>query len=303
MRYDQWEMLRENAIANRKASGATGPLPRALTEAPPPRPPPPEDDDMTDVSVELQNGAGMDSFASDGPGSGGPFQMETAPVDRTEMIVRTSALLLRGARSDRKANPTLSRTPRSRWATRSSRTARRRQPATPPTTRTSGARARCRSTRRCCATCRPTARSRARTACSPRTASSPLLSRPPRPHLGSLGRSVCLPPTTTPTRKRTLPPFRPPIARWPSTAHVPHPPLPLPSSSLRCPSTRFLSGQPVAPLSLSPLPSDRSLHPPLAHALSLARLPLFLCLCPIIPCPSPSTPDIDRLPTSRSHAR
>jgi hypothetical protein len=93
-RYDQWETLRENAIANRKASGASGPLPRALTEAPPPRPPPPEDDDMTDVSIELQNGAGMDSFASDGPGSGGPFQMETAPVDRAEMVVRFSSLRL-----------------------------------------------------------------------------------------------------------------------------------------------------------------------------------------------------------------
>lgn len=87
-RYDQWETLRENAIANRKASGASGPMPRALTEPAPPRPPPPEDDDMTDVSVELQNGVGMDSFASDGASQGGPFQMETAPMDRTEMIVR-----------------------------------------------------------------------------------------------------------------------------------------------------------------------------------------------------------------------
>ena len=44
---------------------------------------PDTDEDMTDVSMELHNNIGMESFASDGPGA---FQMETAPVDRTELI-------------------------------------------------------------------------------------------------------------------------------------------------------------------------------------------------------------------------
>ncbi|CDZ97319.1 Serine/threonine protein phosphatase 2A, regulatory subunit [Phaffia rhodozyma] len=85
-RYDEWESLRDAAIQNREASGATGPLPKALTAPAPPRPAPAEEEDMTDVSMELQNNIGMDSFASDGGLGGAPFQLESIPVDRTEMV-------------------------------------------------------------------------------------------------------------------------------------------------------------------------------------------------------------------------
>lgn len=76
-RYDEWESLRDAAIQNREASGATGPLPKALSAPAPPRPTPVEEDEMTDVSMELQNNIGMDSFASDGLGGGAPFQLES----------------------------------------------------------------------------------------------------------------------------------------------------------------------------------------------------------------------------------
>jgi serine/threonine-protein phosphatase 2A regulatory subunit B' len=52
-RYDEWVRIREIAIANRKASGAEGPLPASLTEPLPERPPPYEDDDLADLSVDL----------------------------------------------------------------------------------------------------------------------------------------------------------------------------------------------------------------------------------------------------------
>jgi serine/threonine-protein phosphatase 2A regulatory subunit B' len=52
-RYDEWMQLREQAIANHKASGSTEPLPRSLTETPPPRPPPFHDEDMADVSIDM----------------------------------------------------------------------------------------------------------------------------------------------------------------------------------------------------------------------------------------------------------
>lgn len=45
--------MREIAIRNREASGATGPLPAALTAPPPEKPLPYEDDDMGDLSVDL----------------------------------------------------------------------------------------------------------------------------------------------------------------------------------------------------------------------------------------------------------
>lgn len=52
-RYDEWLVLREQAIANHKASGSTEPLPQHLRDDPPPRPEPYEDDGMADISVDL----------------------------------------------------------------------------------------------------------------------------------------------------------------------------------------------------------------------------------------------------------
>lgn len=134
---------------------------------------------MTDVSIELQNGTGLDSFASDGPGSGGPFQMETAPVDRAEMVVRLQSALSRcqpRALLIADAAPSLS----SLWAMKSRQVDRRQQQATWPT-RTSGARARFRSIRKSCATSRPIGHSKARTACE--------RSRRPCPSTTSISRS------------------------------------------------------------------------------------------------------------------
>jgi serine/threonine-protein phosphatase 2A regulatory subunit B' len=52
-RYEEWMHLREQAIANHKASGSTEPLPKSLTDAPPPRPEPFVEEEFTDVSVDL----------------------------------------------------------------------------------------------------------------------------------------------------------------------------------------------------------------------------------------------------------
>lgn len=82
-RYDEWQSLRETALKNRAASGASGPLPLALTTPAPPRPPIDEDDAM-DITVDLSaaGGMGMDSFVSDGP-----LQMEVPQIDQGELMV------------------------------------------------------------------------------------------------------------------------------------------------------------------------------------------------------------------------
>lgn len=52
-RYDGWLQLREQAIANHRASGSSSTLPKSITDPPPPRPEPFQDEEMTDVSVDM----------------------------------------------------------------------------------------------------------------------------------------------------------------------------------------------------------------------------------------------------------
>lgn len=52
-RYDEWLVLRDQAIANHKASGSTEPLPQHLREEAPARPEPYEDEGFADISIDL----------------------------------------------------------------------------------------------------------------------------------------------------------------------------------------------------------------------------------------------------------
>lgn len=60
-RYDEWMVLREQALVNYKASGSTQPLPALLRDDPPPRPEPLED--LGDGSVDI-TANGFDATAS-----------------------------------------------------------------------------------------------------------------------------------------------------------------------------------------------------------------------------------------------
>lgn len=52
-RHEEWLELREQAIANHKASGSTEPLPKSITNEPPPRPESYVDEGACDVSVDM----------------------------------------------------------------------------------------------------------------------------------------------------------------------------------------------------------------------------------------------------------
>lgn len=64
-RYEEWLTLREQAIANYKASGSTAPMPAMLREPPPPRPEPFEDDGDGSVDLTANGFDPSESFTLD----------------------------------------------------------------------------------------------------------------------------------------------------------------------------------------------------------------------------------------------
>jgi len=87
-RYDEWQQLRDQALANYNASGSTAPLPKSLAEAQPPRPESFDEDTMTELSMDMiANGfEASGSFTLDRSLANEVVPMADPGVDKSSVI-------------------------------------------------------------------------------------------------------------------------------------------------------------------------------------------------------------------------